>query len=385
MKPQPDPVLEETREKLAPALFKRLEANEGAALLLKDLPSYYPPSDVAAGDKSTAFRAWELAGLYYRNRGRPHEAVRIFLLLYEHQLKSQAHAGRVHKGTPLLWIGDCYELMGFAALRMRFWMLTLCDEAVTVKGKVNPEKSGIYFRLVWRAGLPDSELKRYVGEAYAWYCAHKDEGLFPERILQELDKKWMVESPTPAETFVFTSSPLYVRALREKFGGGDGQAMELVCDYLLSCIPGCRTSRRVRGKNKEHDIVCSFDGLEVDFRAEFGRHFVCECKDWKKPVDFGAFAKFCRVLDSTKSRFGILFSRAGITGASGAEREQQKVFQDRGMVIVVIDEEDFRKAEAGENFVSLIRDKYERVRLDLPSESGSSCAKAKRRREKLRT
>jgi hypothetical protein len=40
---------------------------------------------------------------------------------------------------------------------------------------------------------------------------------------------------------------------------------------------------------------------------------LCECKDWTEPADFTAMAKFCRVLDGTKSRFGILFSRSGIT------------------------------------------------------------------------
>jgi hypothetical protein len=56
-------------------------------------------------------------------------------------------------------------------------------------------------------------------------------------------------------------------------------------------------------------------GMDVDFRSELGRYFVCECKDWKGPADFASMAKFCRVLDSTKSRFGILFSKNGISEA----------------------------------------------------------------------
>ena len=96
----------------------------------------------------------------------------------------------------------------------------------------------------------------------------------------------------------------------------------------------------------DYDIICSMEGFEVDFRSEFGRYFVCECKDWNKPADFTAIAKFCRVLDSVKSRFGILFSKNGISGTKKigyASLEQIKVFQDRGMVIVVIDKSDLRK------------------------------------------
>jgi hypothetical protein len=110
------------------------------------------------------------------------------------------------------------------------------------------------------------------------------------------------------------------------------------------------------------------EGFEIDFRSEFGRYFVCECKDWSSAADFTVMAKFCRVLDSIKSRFGILFSKSGITGAGiseYAEREQLKVFQDRGMVIVVIDKDDLEKIAAGVNFIGMLREKYELVRLDL--------------------
>jgi hypothetical protein len=103
--------------------------------------------------------------------------------------------------------------------------------------------------------------------------------------------------------------------------------------------------------------------LDVDFRSEFGRYFICECKDWQNPADFTAFAKFCRVLDSIKSHFGILFSKNGISGhdrVKDAEREQLKIFQDRGIVIVVIDKSDLDYVADGENF-----GKYEKVRLDL--------------------
>src|SRR3990167_9114931 len=76
--------------------------------------------------------------------------------------------------------------------------------------------------------------------------------------------------------------------------------------------------------------------------------------------------------NSVKSRSGILFSKKGISGegkTKDAEREQLKVFQDRGMVIVVVDENDIKQVANGENFVNMLKKKYERVRLDLISES----------------
>ena len=66
--------------------------------------------------------------------------------------------------------------------------------------------------------------------------------------------------------------------------------------------------------------------------------------------------------------FGILFSKEGISGQNttqNAEREQLKVFQDRGMVIIVVNYDDLLKAMEGINFTNLLRSKYEKVRLDL--------------------
>ena len=107
---------------------------------------------------------------------------------------------------------------------------------------------------------------------------------------------------------------------------------------------------------------------QADFRAEFGRYFVCEAKDWAKAAGFAEFAKFCRVLDSVKAKFGILFAKSGISGrGSGddATREQMKVFQDRGIIILVVDESDLQAVADGRNFISLLRSRYESVRLDL--------------------
>jgi hypothetical protein len=79
-------------------------------------------------------------------------------------------------------------------------------------------------------------------------------------------------------------------------------------------------------------------------------------------------AKFCRVLDSTRSVFGIIFSPKGISGRRQmrfAERERIKVYQDRQIAIVVVDSEDLEYFAAGGSFIGRLRSKYESLRLDL--------------------
>jgi len=125
---------------------------------------------------------------------------------------------------------------------------------------------------------------------------------------------------------------------------------------------------RKRSASTDYDVVCGMEGVDLDFRSNLGRYFLCECKDWGSPANFSAFAKFCRVLDSAKCQFGILFSREGITGtarSTDAAREQLKVFQDRDMVVVVIDLSDLEQIAEGANLITILRAKYEEVRLDL--------------------
>jgi hypothetical protein len=345
------------------------QERDGAALLLRELPTLYPPASVAAQNAgSSAFRIWELIGLYYLGLERRHEAVAIFSSLYGHLCASQRSGPRVHKGNPLLWLLECYSAMGFPAISKRFLMLTLCEDAMGYKGEIDANSSGLYFRAVWRFGLSDEQIRTFSKRVYEIHQEHPEESKFPEWVLQELDPSWMDVVPSSAESFVYTINSQYIRLLMEGLGSSSGMAMERLCEYIMSCMPGCRTFRKARTPSTDYDIVCSINGFDLDFRSELGRYFVCECKDWSSPADFTTMAKFCRVLDSTKSRFGILFSKNGISGAgktTNSEREQLKVFQDRGMVIVAVDNSEIEAVAGGANFISILRQKYEKVRLDL--------------------
>jgi hypothetical protein len=339
---------------------------DGAAILLEKLPQIFPPNTIRVEND---IRVWEYVGNFYRLTQRFHEALSIYSALYDHMLIAQdTHHERIHKGTPLCWISDCYRNLGFRVHAKRYLMLTLCEDAISWQGNINPNDTGVYFRLVWGFGLSDAELKRY---AKAIYERSKDDSFasrFPEWSLQQLDQGWMTEFPDPVEAASYRANTRYIGYLLSNLGDGTGQNLEFLAEYILSCMPGCRTSRRRRTPSSDHDIVCSMEGLDVDFRSELGRYFVCECKDLNQKAGFTEMAKFCRVLDSTKSRFGIMFATKGISGegeALHAEREQLKVFQDRGIVIVAIDSNDLDEVAHGRNLVSLLRTKYETIRLDL--------------------
>ena len=357
------PLLMELKQ-LAPDLLPYVEPRNSGALLLEELAKRFTSASIAA-PQSREQRAWELAGLVHLNTGRVHEALAIFWSMYQHMLLAQSGGHYVHKGLPLVWIGDCFRALGFPVHAKRYHMLTLCEDALRGEGMVSAQETGIYFRLAW-GRLPDAELQRYAKLFHQLGRESPEDKLFPEALLQRVDQRWLTEFPSASEASSYWTNPPYIQNLlgKEK----SGKKLELLAEYLMSCMPGCRTTRRKRSPSTDYDVVCSMEGFEVDFRSELGRYFVCECKDWNKRADFSSMAKFCRVLESTKSKFGILFSRNGISGAGRAvdgAREQLKVFQEHGMVIVVVDLDDLQAVASGSNFIQVLRERYEAVRLDL--------------------
>jgi len=360
---------EEIQKVVPPDIITLLDPDvrDGARQLVEQLPQRFRPRTIARA--TNKMRAWELCGLALMKQTRVHDALMVFNALYEQCLKAQQAIGsHMHKGMPLVWISECHLALGHPVLSKRYLMLTACEDAIRGHGFISPGGTGVYFRLVWRHGMSDQQLRQYAISAYKKFKAHRVDARFPEWLLQELDQDWMIELPSFGESLTYCINRSYATSLLQKLGSGTGKELERLAHYLLSSIPGCRAARGLRTKSTEYDIVCSISGPGVDFRAELGRYFICECKDWTRPVDFSALAKFSRVLESAKCRFGILFAKEGITGTgrtTDAERELLKVFQDRGLVIVAISRSDLAGVASGENLIAMLRSKYEQVRFDL--------------------
>jgi hypothetical protein len=274
---------------------------------------------------------------------------------------------RKHKGTPLVRISELHGYMGHPVLAKRYIMLTICEDAITTGGKIPIDQTGSYFRAVWQHGISDQEFHRYASDAWSASQLDSQAARFPEWALQELDQKWMTEYASSAEASVYVANPAYCGWLLSKLGAGDGKALERLAHYLLNCIPGFRAKMRVRTPSTDYDVYCAVEGERYDFRSELGRYFLCECKDWNSAADVTAAQKFAGVLRAAKCRFGIIFSKNGISGKGNlkfAERELLKIKQD-GIIILTITEADLKDVATGANFFSMLRDLYEREHLDL--------------------
>lgn len=229
------------KEDIWPVLLDR----SGAAKFLELLPTIFPAEKFVRDSEAQV--CWERIGNFYKNQGRLHEALSIYRSLYEQLLESQEKSGkRVRKGTPFVWMSDCYAAMGFPVLAKRCLMLALCENAIHERGAVPPDTTGTYWRLVYRHGLSDAEVKRYGKQAFKLSEDNKEEALFPEWVVQEFDNNWMSEIPSPNEAGIYFTNTRYIKKLISKLGDGTGQALERLTEYILSCMPGCRTTRRKR-------------------------------------------------------------------------------------------------------------------------------------------
>ncbi|MGE3822543.1 MAG: hypothetical protein AB7I30_24265, partial [Isosphaeraceae bacterium] len=313
---------------------------------------------------------WSNYGLLLMLQGKLHQAIEILDALYGRILCQQIETGRrFHKGLPLFHISQCYRDLGQMVHAKRYMMLTLCEDAVSQQGNLNLRSSGSYGQLAWVYGLSDGQIHGYATKANSVYEQNAAKAVMPEWILQQFDQQWKTEVPSDQESGTYHVSKHYCEHLIGQLGEGDGKALELLAQYLVGAMPGCRAYRRIRSFSSDYDVVASVEGPIVDFRSELGRYFVCECKDRKEnKATFADVAKFCRVLDSVKAKFGVIFSPNGLTGegkTENADREVLKVYQDRGIVIVVVNRDDLQRVTEGANFISLLREKYEVVRLDL--------------------
>lgn len=253
-------------KKLAdPAWVLLLDNPGGAAILADQLPSTFPAEKVSE-DGTRERKVWEWIGLYYRAHQRWYDAIAIYSAMYRHISQHQVStANRINKGMPLVWIADFYAAVGNIPLSKRFLMLTLIEDAIRTKGVVDPIGTGSYFRLAWKHRLPDIEVKRYASEAYQISKANPQEAIFPEFVLQEMDRNWLVEVPSPNDVGLYFANILYIDHLLTKLGDRSGKALENLTDYLLSCIPGCRTAKRKSSYSTDYDIVCSLEGARRRF------------------------------------------------------------------------------------------------------------------------
>lgn len=358
----PEDILAMIKNAIPSHCAKLLDQRDGAFRVVEMLRHSVDPSEEREG------QVWDSCARFYAVQSRLYEALMIYRAMYSKLLELQEKdQHRKHKGTPLVRVSEVHAMMGHPLLAKRYIMLTTCEDAIQTAGNIPIENTCSYFRAVWEHGISDEDFHRYARDA--WTAAQKEpEAMrFPEWALQDLDQNWMTEYASTAEASLYVANSDYCACLLSKLGSGDERALERLAHYLLNCVPGFRAKMRMRTHSTEYDVYCAIEGPTHDFRSELGRYFICECKDWKHPANVTAILKFSSVLRAAKCRFGIMFSRYGITGQTDLEDAKRQLLRltEGGIIVLIVTESDLQNIAKGSNFFSILRDQYERTLLDL--------------------
>jgi hypothetical protein len=326
----------------------------------------------ATQDYTKELNAIKDKALHFLQSGRVKEALHAYHALYLLHLDMQeAVQVRIHKGDVLYWLGYAAEKISCHSVALRYYLLALCEDAIECNGIIDPNRVGTYHKLVIGYGFTPNWFHDLASEIYM--RSHNEAlNIYPEHMLIGVNSAVRVFQPIGYEFQIVAQSPNYLKRLIENLGNGsDGRAMERIASYLLSTIPGFHVTERVRSHSSDYDVLAEVPVEASRLYPYTGDVIVCECKDTEDATGFTSIAKLCRVLDSVKARAGIVFSRNGVSGKRNtldAHREIIKVYQDRAILIVVVDVNDLKAVANGESFYSMLVEKFRRLRLDLRHE-----------------
>ena len=158
-----------------------------------------------------------------------------------------------------------------------------------------------------------------------------------------------------------------------------GKSLEDLAFYLLFLLPGCIPRKRMLAEKRifESDIVVHNLSLSSNLTTDLlGRHFLIECKNKEDKANVADIGYFLYRMKLTHTNFGIIFSKGGISGMMRNEAGYElirRAFHEDSSVCIVIDDEDFKMLETGDEtyfWVMLLR-KIEELRFGKPKSTST--------------
>ena len=108
-----------------------------------------------------------------------------------------------------------------------------------------------------------------------------------------------------------------------------GKRFENLAFYLCSLLPGCVPRQNVQDEDQAHqsDVVVRNLNPSPDVVCDFlGRHFLVECKNWSSgSVPVSGIGYFLFLIRLTHTKFGILFTRDGVTGDHNLDKGKAEI------------------------------------------------------------
>ncbi len=315
---------------------------------------------------------WEWVAKTFEEQKRIDEAKAVFETLYNVLTRVQIKEKKyIHKGMPLVWLCDYAHLTYQPWISKRFILLTTIEDSIASSGKIDPNKTGSYWRAVHRYGIQDSVFRKYATDAYKIFGKNSDFGKFPEWILLNLKNDIPIEYPSNKEINLYPLNRPFAKYWFDNITSEimkKGTPFEDFCSFLLSCIPGFEVSSRFKTSDYHFDALIRNKTNAMDYRSDFGNYIISESKNWSNPISPQEVAYFASKLFFHDFKAGIIFSQKGLTGENqnkNATLTLIKSFYKIGRIIMVITESDIKEVISKKSLVDLLQSRYEESRFTI--------------------
>ena len=345
--------------------------------VLDFLRSNIPRKVYARNKRDEYISIWQWVGDVFQKQNRFHEANAVFGSLYQELTSAQIEGYcYIPKGTPLVLIHDNRVKLNQPWLAHRFMIYTIIEDAISFRGKINPNKVGSYSRAVSFHNINDRIFNLLAKKAYGIYTSNRYMGKFPEWVFLNLMETTIgscipVRYPSNDEKEISPINQPFARFWFDKILSEKrkrGSSLEDFSAYLLWCMPGFEVQRRVPAQDSHFDALVRNKSNASDFRSDLGNYILSESKNWSNPIGPQEIAYFAAKLLFHDVRSGVIFSQKGITGegeAKNAALTLLKSFYKIGRIIMIINKKDINEAVERRGLVSLFQSKYESTKFTL--------------------
>lgn len=300
----------------------------------------------------------------------------FFNVLYIRLLEIQKKENRrVHKGLPLHNIGLARFFMGLPGAD-RYLLLAYIEDCITSfeeresENPLNPLQLPAYKMLKYSLKISDYDLEQIKSNIDKIF-------LYPEEAFNKISRDiWLINQTLfDINTFYFNELLEKLEAVSKEYDMASkeqkrrlttkvGRTFEYFVEYLFNSVNGFK----VVGKNfstRINEIDRIVENYSNNMALEkLGRYFIVECKNssWRgynpgsKVVDH-----LLMTMRRANCNMGILISKSGF--ANTVKKSIYLEFLKSGFMILPIDMQDLNRIKNGENFVTILLEKYNEIKF----------------------
>lgn len=313
---------------------------------------------------------------FFKNALFHDEKLTLARLFLDHYLfLQQKHKERIHKGTPLQYLGISYYDLNQNEQAKKYHLLAFIEDLLRHlenQGQNPPNIIGLLSSpssmvLEHRFRVSKNDLLSLQNYVLSHLVAPFP--VNPEKIYLE----WMRESENKSiliarsrEERLYQANLQYLKNLKKQaFSDQTGKSLELFAFYVFSCVDGFEPIFRKTTASFHFDVIVRNLVTEHPLLSNLGDYIGIECKNITTNVDVPQLDHFILKLRLHNMKCGVIFTNTGITGDRGTYGKAviQKIYQRDGIIVFPVTKKDMNKIANGCNLLSLLLRKYEDTRF----------------------